>query len=142
MYKTAVLAFSLALVACVDDPAAPTPQTPAIQGIWQFTESMSAAARTTTCASTSMMTLRGDDASFQGSYWQSGYCADQFAVFDNSTEGVIAAGRITGDVVSWEDSGCTYVGRLNGKRMGGSVSCTLQEDEEVYAFSGTWSAWR
>ena len=137
-----LLALSAALVACVDDPAVPTPDTPAIQGIWRFSETMSAAVRQTSCASTSSMTLRGDAKAFEGSYWQSGYCADQFAVFENSTEGVITAGRISGDVVSWGDSGCSYVGRIRGTRMFGTVTCRVEEDGETYAFRGEWSATR
>jgi hypothetical protein len=137
-----LFALSTALVACVDDPAVPTPETPAIQGIWRFTETMSAAARQTSCASTSSVTLRGDDNTFSGSYWQSGYCADQFAIFDNTVEGVIKAGRINGNVVSWNDSGCSYVGRIQRNRMRGTVSCTIEEDGETYLFRGEWSATR
>lgn len=142
MRNFSILTMALALVACVDDPAVPTPVTPAIQGIWRFSENMTAAARQTSCASTSSVTLRGDAKTFEGTYWQSGYCADQFATFDNSTEGVIDAGTITGDVVSWKDSGCNYVGRLIGRSMAGTVSCTVEEDGETYAFRGTWRASR
>ena len=144
MRKPLLLALSLALVACVDDPTLVTPELPPIEGVWRFTESMSASARQTSCANTSSITLRGDEKSFQGTYWQSGYCADQFAIFDSSTEGVIKAGSINGDVVSWKDSGCTYVGRLGRNRMSGTVTCTVEEedDEEKYLFEGTWSASR
>ena len=135
------LAVTLTLAACVDDPAVPSPVAPAVQGSWRISEQLSSATRQTSCANTSIAMLTGDESAFSGNYWQSGYCRDQYASFDNSAEGVMR-GRIMGDVITWDDAGCTYTGSLARRYMRGTVSCRIQEDGETYLFTGTWEAIR
>lgn len=141
MRKLLFLAITLTLAACVDDPAVTSPVAPAIQGSWRISEQLSSATRQTSCASTSIAMLTGDENAFSGSYWQSGYCRDRFASFDNSAEGVMR-GHISGDAITWEDSGCSYTGSLTRGYMRGTVSCRIQDGDETYDFKGTWEAAR
>jgi len=88
-----------------------------------------------------------DGGRFHADYMQRGSCQDDFARFANDgagriRNGVVRAGRLVGEVVSWEEDGCRYSGMVSRRSMHGSVACSIAAGGRSFHFHGRWHAMR
>lgn len=93
------------------------------------------------CTSTVAMALNQNGSAISGTYSFSGTCTTPHDRRDDNASGAIAAGRMTGDRVTFEAGACKFEGSVasSGNRLTGTVQCTSQAGLAV-AFVGNWEA--
>ena len=115
----------------------------ALAGLWQFSEILTSETHDIGCNSSGSVILSQAGASFGGTVQVESTCLGPGGSIDNSGEGAITGGQISGNIVTFQIPFCSYQGRIIGSppvRITGTATCTYQLAGERVEFQAEWQA--
>ncbi|HEX5409098.1 MAG TPA: hypothetical protein VFW89_04945 [Gemmatimonadaceae bacterium] len=146
MARYGAVVICMAAAACGGDGGTAPDPPPDIAGAWQITVTVSNAALVMTCEASGPATITQSGATFTGEVKGStGHCDLPSDTTVTTVDGQISDGQITGNTMTYANSGCRYSGAISGSpasTIAGDVSCTVMQGDQTYPFNGTWTAAR
>jgi hypothetical protein len=116
-----------------------------IGGTYSFSETQTDSEHDISCNNAGTLVLNQTGTNFNGTFAQQGICTGPGGSVDNSGQGPITGGRISGRSISFEAPFCEYDGQASGdpvNRLSGSLDCAIVDAGETFNFAGTWQASR